>query len=421
MGYASVGSPGLGYDVSYYNDKTDQQGVADVGTGPNCGSPVGLQWMLWTMGFYEGPIDGNIGPDTRAGLVAYGLSKGIFYDPQTTPSGAICQALIADYAAFMAEPPGATPTTAGQCPAGQWGTPPYCYGQPTEQPPERPAGAGTCPEGTMGLPPYCVAMPGYTAQPPAPTATTCPQGQVGVPPNCYGLPTGIPAVPGLPTTIPGLPGVPPVQPPPPGVPKPSLPPPTVPQTPPALPPGEKAEARGWWAERSDGEKLLLVVGGALVVVAGVAALSGGGKKRTASSYTPNRRTRGRKMRRNLRGARRKAAQRRARGGKVVKLKGGRRFGRGIPAKKYRKKGFVRKSQYAWPAGYMYPIGDYKHCKSAVSRFQKHKVRYPPRVRKVIAHNLLVCAPRVGMSLSPATQKSLLKDAKLKRSPKRLIK
>jgi len=284
MSYSTVGSP-FGLDVEYFNDKTGQTGTANVGTGPNCGSATGMQWMLWSLGYYDGPIDGNVGPDTRAGLVAFGLSKGIFYDPQTTPNGQICQALMDDYAAWMATPPAQPPP--GQCPDGQWGVPPYCLGEPTHP---RPEGAGNCPEGTVGLPPYCVAMPGYTAQPPAPQATICPEGQVGYPPNCYGLPTGIPTVvPGLPTTVPGLPTQPPL----PGLPKPGGPPPVPPVPPPTGQPPATQQA-GWWGQRSQGEKVILVVGGGLVVVAVVAAV--GGKKK---AYTPNRR-RGRKTRKSLR-------------------------------------------------------------------------------------------------------------------------
>jgi len=410
MTYRTIKQPGgLGYDVSYYNDKTGQQGVAEVGTGPNCGNAVAMQFMLWNLGYYDGPIDGNVGPETRAGLVAFGLSKGIMYDPQTTPSGAICQALIDDHSAWQSTPPTAEP---GQCPDGQWGVPPYCFGEPT---PQRPEGAGTCPEGTVGLPPYCVSMPGYTGAPPPAQATTCPEGQIGYPPNCYGLPTGVPAVPGIPGTVPGIPTTPPV----PGLPKPAVPPMT---TPPPTTGPPTVESGGWWAERSSGEKLLVVAGGALVALSLFALIGGTTAFATSKrkAYQPNRRKR--RARKNLRRATKVRRRRRAPAdGKILTLRGGRRFGRGIPAKKYRKLGFVRKSQYAWPAGYMYPIGDYKHCKTAVSRYQKYKGSYPPAVRKVIAHNLLVCAPRVGMSLSPATEKSLLKDAKLKRPPKQLTK
>ncbi|MHC4984855.1 MAG: peptidoglycan-binding domain-containing protein [Planctomycetota bacterium] len=337
-------------------------GVQDVNTGINCGDVRGTQEMLRELGFFHYAIDGKMDQYTQASLVAYALSKGMQHDPSKPPSGAICAALIADYTASKGLPP--TPPTAEQCP-----------------------------KGTHGMPPYCVAVPGTT--PPAPPgATACPSGQVGTPPNCY-------AVPGLPGTLPTTP---------PGVPPKPVPPKPVPPPPP--PPPAPA---GFWAQRSDTEKLVMVAGAGLGVLL-LVGLAAGGRKRQTARLTPNRRRRRKRRRaranraspKKSKSRRRKAAKSYPKGKAIVlrksktgrTLKKGKRWGRLQPAKKYRRRGMVRKSQYAWPDGYMYPVASKKFCKAAASRFGQNKKRYPMHVRRTIAKNINKCKKRFGIGGPP---------------------
>ncbi len=218
MSYAGVGMGRAGfgaYEVPYRDDRTGREGVATASTGQNCGDPYALQVMLHWLGFYDYKVDGIVGPKTRAGLVSYGLAKGIRYDPSKPPSGAICQSLMDDHAAYWAAQDGGAPA---------------------------PVVSNGCPEGTVGLAPYCVAVPASTPQ--APAGAACPEGTIGVAPNCFGLPSA-PSEPFVP--VPHAPPKPieppPVQPPPPGQP----PPPTA----------------NWWAQRSKGEKAVLVGGAAV--------------------------------------------------------------------------------------------------------------------------------------------------------------
>ncbi len=391
-GLGSFGLRGFGLDVPFATP-AGTTAVATVGTGPNCGDPRGMQAMLHMLGFYQGQNHGQIDELTQGALVAYGLSKGIVYNPSSPPSGEICAALMADYEAYTARPPGAGSPT--ECAEGQWGMPPLCFGEPKQEPP---TSAGTCPSGTVGIPPYCVGVPS-SAPPTAPGAASCPAGTIGVPPNCF----AVPAAPGqLPTTPPGEP---------PAAPGGRPPPPTQPGAPPAPP-----ATASFWSKRSDTEKLVIVAAAGLgvLLVAGLIF----GKKKPRAALTPNRRRRRprRRFRRNLKAApKRRRAKRTKRGrrrypkGKLIllkksktgrKLKKGKRWGRETPAKKYRRKGIVRRSQYAWPAGYMYPVATAKYCRAAASRFGQNKKRYPMNVRRTIAKNINKCKKRFGIGGPP---------------------
>jgi hypothetical protein len=106
-------------------------------------------------------------------------------------------------------------------------------------------------------------------------------------------------------------------------------------------------------------KIGIGIGAAALLFIGVKALSG------PKSFTPNApRRRGRKSRRV--------------GASVVA-----RLGRTKPPKGYPKK----RSAYAWPEGYLYPINNRPRVRTAAARFGKHKRRYPTAVRAKIAHRI----------------------------------
>lgn len=374
MTYSPVSPPpraGLGLDVIYHNDKTGQDGVADVGIGPYCDDVCGMQTLLLLLDHHPGPVDCEPGPQTRAALVSYGLSRAIPYDPASVPQGPICAALIADYQMKFGD------AAAGdKCPPGQWGVPPLCFGEKTEAPP-----SNLCPEGSYGHPPYCVSIPGATPAQPPPGATTCPEGTIGLPPNCYGLPTGLP--PGLPALPPGKP-TPPV----------TTPPEIINEVPPK--PGVPAPPRGvaaWWGARSSSEKVALGVAGALV---GVGLLSLAlPKRRRPPAARPNRPKVKARPKTKRRKAKRPARALRATG-KIITLKSGKRFGHAVAPKRYRRLGATRQSQYAWPQGYKYPVHDAKHCRAASRYFGKHKRAYPLHVRRTIARNINKCKVKFGV-------------------------
>lgn len=78
----------------------------------------------------------------------------------------------------------------------------------------------------------------------------------------------------------------------------------------------------------------------------------------------------------------------------------RRFGHHIPPKKYRRMGAVRRSQYAWPAGYKYPVHSAKYTRAAASRFAKHKTDYPMSVRRTIAKRINQAKRKFGIGGPP---------------------
>ena len=263
MTYSPVSPPaqaGFGLDVVYHNDKTNQDGVAKVGIGPYCDDACGMQTMLLLLDHHPGAIDCEPGPQTRAALVSYGLSRSIPYNPESVPQGPICAAMIADYQARFGDISG----DSGSCPPGQFGVPPLCFGEKiADNPP-----SNLCPEGSYGQPPYCISVPASTPAKPPSGATTCPSGTVGMPPNCYGLPTGLPALPGQ------LPVTPPVT--------------TTPKTDkPVIDPVDEVPG-GWWARRSNGERIALGGAAAALLVGGVVLL---GSSRRSPALRPNRRRR----------------------------------------------------------------------------------------------------------------------------------
>jgi hypothetical protein len=71
-------------------------------------------------------------------------------------------------------PPSGPPQPGGQCPSGQFGVPPFCFGTPAPGDTSIPPIGGACPAGQYGFPPFCFGQttppgpvpPGY---PPTPT------------------------------------------------------------------------------------------------------------------------------------------------------------------------------------------------------------------------------------------------------------
>jgi hypothetical protein len=140
----------------------------------------------------------------------------------------------------------------------------------------------------------------------------------------------------------------------------------------------------WWEAQSTPMKGGVVAGGVLAVVL-LAMAFGGGPTPAREPYTgtatanPRRRRRKKTM---------KANGRRRRGGR--KPKGSHRV---APAK-YRRMGATAPGDYAYPAGFMYPIRFHKgrkvkrrttikHIRAAAARFGKFARRYPSHVRKTI--------------------------------------
>lgn len=172
---------------------------------------------------------------------------------------------------------------------------------------------------------------------------------------------------------------------------------------------------GWWSSQSTGTKVAIGIGAAAVVGLAIYALMGAG----GAAATPNPR-RGRR-RRARRGRRVRGARSRARKGRVLRTRGGKRLGHRYPPKRYWQKGARRSSDYAWPSGYQYPLvfrtkrGRIKrqetarHCRSALSRFARHKRRYPPKMRRAIARNMLRTCPRY-IHVSDASRRMLARSA-----------
>lgn len=172
---------------------------------------------------------------------------------------------------------------------------------------------------------------------------------------------------------------------------------------------------GWWGSQSTGTKVAIGIGAAAVVGLIIYGLMGMGGR--AATPNPRRgRRRGARRGRRIRGARG-----RARRGRVLRTRGGRTLGHRVPPKRYWQKGARRSSDYAWPAGYQYPLvfrtkrgrikrqATARHCRSALSRFARHKRRYPPKMRRTIARNMLRTCPRY-IHMSEASRRMLARSA-----------
>jgi hypothetical protein len=177
-------------------------------------------------------------------------------------------------------------------------------------------------------------------------------------------------------------------------------------------PGLMDRAKTWWAERSGTEKGAIVVGGVAVVGLLVWALAGRGMR---PNYTPNlRRAERRAIKKARPGRAVRVGKRRYKAGKILTIKGGRRFGHKIPPKRYRAQGAIHPQDYAWPQGYVYPLVFHDRkgkIKPALSRartraaaryFGKNKHLYPATVRRTIARRINAAKDRFGIGGTPAT-------------------
>lgn len=169
-------------------------------------------------------------------------------------------------------------------------------------------------------------------------------------------------------------------------------------------PGALAKVTGWlWTERTTFEKGAVIVGGAALVGLLACALAGG----PSPSYQPN-------LRGAARGRSIKVGRKRYVAGKIIEVKGARRFGHRLPPKKYRDQGARRPADYAWPAGYKYPLVfrtasgrikpalSRKRIRAAARYFGKSKHLYPPQVRRTIARNINAAKRRFGIGGTPAS-------------------
>lgn len=227
-------------------------------------------------------------------------------------------------------------------------------------------------------------------------------------------PPSVPA-PGPGSTLPPLPpgGVVDEAPLPPGGVLPEEPPPSTPgpSTPsPSSPSGYLASMKAWWQGRSQLEKGAIVVGGAAVTGLLVYAMVGG-----SQAMTPNLSSGERQRLQDARpGSSVKVGNKRYAVGKIITVKGGRRFGHKVPPKKYRDAGARSKSDYAWGPGYKYPLvfrrsdGSVKvgltrkRIRAAASYFGRNKHLYPKPVRAQIAKNINRAKARYGIGGKPAT-------------------
>jgi hypothetical protein len=226
--------------------------------------------------------------------------------------------------------------------------------------------------------PAPITIPPASTGPAAVPPSTGPAGPapptLAVPPGTYPIPGDDIATP--PVAPPSLPG--------------DVVGPALPNGPPPSRPGPGSPT-GWWGQQTATTQAALVVGGAAALGA-LAWLVFKGKP-----MRPNR----------------AAAPRRA-DGEVITLPGGQRWGHTIPPKEYRAKGATRKSDYAWPDGYKYPlvfrrsdgtvdVGKSRaHVRSAASYFARYKDNYPPRVRREIAKNINKAKKRFDVGGKPAT-------------------
>jgi len=159
-------------------------------------------------------------------------------------------------------------------------------------------------------------------------------------------------------------------------------------------------AKAWWSNQSPSGQLAIALAGAATIGLLAYTLIPEPKR-----FSPNlRRTKGYRRAKpaRVRGKRSKASP-----GRIITLDSGTRFGHTVPPKRYWEMGAKKKSDYAWPTGYKYPLvfrsggkinrsRTVAHIKSAKSFFSRSKKRYPPTVRRAIARNINKASRRFGV-------------------------
>lgn len=177
------------------------------------------------------------------------------------------------------------------------------------------------------------------------------------------------------------------------------------------------EAIVWFKTQKTSTKVGFAIAGAAVVAGffwGLALLISPKPKTGAGAYKANLR-RKRRVSTQRRRARVSGKRARAPKGKIITIKGKRRFGHKLPPKKYWTMGARAKRDYAWPEGYKYPLvfrgpkgkvnvkKTKRHIASAKAYFKKSKHFYPPKVRRIIAKNINRASKRfnVGPALARA--------------------
>jgi Putative peptidoglycan binding domain len=161
------------------------------------------------------------------------------------------------------------------------------------------------------------------------------------------------------------------------------------------PAGILGKAKNWWAAQSTPVKGGVVVGGVLAVVL-LAMAFGGGPTPARAPYTGTATANPRRRRRHKK-TMKKNGRRRTRARQAARIRRARsRFPghRRVAPAKYRRMGATSPSDYAYPAGFMYPIRFHKgrkvkrrttikHIRAAAARFGKFARRYPTHMRKQI--------------------------------------
>jgi peptidoglycan hydrolase-like protein with peptidoglycan-binding domain len=432
MSYAmhGLGFDGLGADVPVVDPVTgatlvEHPTAEEVG----CGSALGLQQMLKDLGYYQGPIDGLFTIDTFASLQHFTVDVGVPYRPGTYPTGVVCSAVMAAWDNKQGSKgpyplpgspvvmPGITPAdriagvraavaAAAKCAkaekpsiaaSGLWGLAGIlglaAFGgfgafDPTTMPTIR---KGSTEKAAVITWQSFLLGQGYSQVGTADgvfgtnthNATIAWQDGNGLKPGdgivgpktwaaaaaklVSSVPVPVPT-PGVPVPVPTSP--PPV-PPPGGTTTGTTPPPSGTPTTPEPPPQNPIErAQAWWTNQPKTTQYAIMGGGAVVLL-GLLVVATSGKKAKPQTAQPNRR----RYRKN-------ASKRR-----------GRRCRRTAP-KRYRRMGAKRRSDYADPACWGYPVRARKGrrvlkrrtkklIRAAASRFGKYGSRYPKTVRRRI--------------------------------------
>jgi hypothetical protein len=360
-------------------------------TGFNyCGSKYGMQQMLQDLGYYKGPIDGDVGSGTLGAMRAFSTASGVPIGSGGL-SNAWCQALLDAWQSKMQPPAAPAPQPA---PTGNGGGgAPAPNGQPSGNGQPAPNGNGTpTTNGTSGKSAIDKAKDWWNGQ------STGVKAAIGI---------GGVAVVGL--IIYALVG---------GKKK---------ATPnrrsfKTWPRGKKPSWRSRrsvenWKYHTGNSSMRSFIGRKLRQGHSLTEARGELKEQLKfyedSDVRPNYRSNKASNRRltkaqqatlgRIRGKRAKAKT-----GKITTLRSGKRYGHLKPPKRYYKMGAKRPSDYADPEHYKYPLvfrgpsgkvnvkRTKAHIRAAQSYFAKHKRKYPMATRRKIASSINKAKKRYGV-------------------------